>query len=173
MFQWMENRMSDECRTEVWIDNADGIYLYQGFGVDAADIRYACALRGTEGAEEAAEMFHQIEGGVDPLEEGWEYGDYESLDQAKDDYTYHFWADFANYDLVAATYFGKGTEALDPVHISDEQASDYMTHEFIKKLIDLEGPLGKYWMDAAEDWTCDEMEEDTREMSDCVDEEER
>ena len=130
--------MSDECMTEVWVDGANGIYLFQVvvsvlYGQLGEDIRYAAALRGTEGAEEAAEMFHHIEGGADPLEEGWEYGDYESLEQAQDDHT-HFWADLGNYDIVAATYFGKGTDALfcsDP-----EQASDYMTHEFSRKLIE-------------------------------------
>ena len=52
--------MSDECRTEVWIDNADGIYLYQGAigGVIGVNVRYACALRGVEERSEiTAEAF--------------------------------------------------------------------------------------------------------------------
>ena len=131
--------MSDECMTEVWVDRADGIYLFQvvvsvRHGQLGEDIRYAAALRGTEGAEMAAEMFHQIEGGADPLEEGWEYGDYESLEQAQDDHT-HFWADFGNYDMVAATYFGSGKHAL--VCRDPEQDPEYTAQEFSRKLIEL------------------------------------
>ena len=128
--------MSDECRTEVWIDGADGIYLYQGAigGVIGVNIRYACALRGDEGAEKVAGMFHQIEGGADPLEEGWEYGDYESLDQAQSDYAY-LWDDSINCKLVAATYFGSGKHAL--VCRDPEQDPEYTAQEFSRKLIEL------------------------------------
>ena len=127
--------MSDECRTEVWIDNADGIYLYQGAigGVIGVNVRYACALRGVEGAAQVAGMFHQIEGGADPLEEGWEYGDFESLDQAQSDYAY-LWDDSINYKLMAASYFGSGKHAL--VCRDPEQDPEYTAQAFSKKLIE-------------------------------------
>lgn len=131
--------MTDECRTEVWVDNAGGIYLYQGAigGVIGVNIRYACALRGVEGAEEVAGMFHQIEDGTDPLEEGWEYGGYESLDQAQDDYSRFCWTGEIGFKLMAASYFGKGTEAL--VCRDPEQDPEYTARVFSRKLIELAG----------------------------------
>ena len=71
--------------TEVYTSNADFIKLYHFSEDDNLD--YAALFRGIKGAEMAAECFAAITvQGIDPVEDGWELEDFESLEEAQEQY---------------------------------------------------------------------------------------
>lgn len=92
--------------TEAYIDNADGIYVFQ---LDGERVRWATWWRGTDGAELASEDFCGITVQcIDPIEDGWGLGDYESLDQAQADYDQGYMELVASSDL----YQGRNADML-------------------------------------------------------------
>ncbi|MCI6548635.1 MAG: hypothetical protein MR415_08325 [Coriobacteriaceae bacterium] len=89
--------------TDARIDNGDGIYIFQ---LDGDRVRWAAAYDGMEGADQAAADFAGITAqGIDPVDSGWEYGGYESLAQAQEDY------DTWDMELVASSDYYQGRDA--------------------------------------------------------------
>jgi hypothetical protein len=91
--------------TEVYTSNADFIKLYH-FSEDGT-LDYAALYLGIEGAEMAAEDFAGITvQGIDPVEDGWELGGFDSLEEAQEQYDCESPA-----DLIASSTWYEGSDS--------------------------------------------------------------
>ena len=103
--------------TEVYTSNADYTKLYH-FAEDGS-LDYAALYRGIEGAEMAAEDFSGITGqGIDPVEDGGELGDFDSLEEAQEQYDCESPA-----DIIASSYWYDGSDASMIMYESAEECS--------------------------------------------------
>lgn len=91
--------------TEVYTSNADYTKLYH-FDEDGK-LDYAALYQGIEGAEMASEDFAGITvQGIDPVEDGWELGGFDSLDEAQEQYDCESPA-----DLIASSAWYEGSDS--------------------------------------------------------------
>lgn len=113
--------------TEAYVDNADGVSVFQ---LDGERVCWASWWRGTDGAALAAMDFVGIAvNGIDPIEDGWELGDYESLDQAQagDDQGY--------MELVASTELYQGRDADMLVREDPREWPEYTAQHFVRSFL--------------------------------------
>lgn len=113
--------------TEVYIDNADGIYVFQ---LDGGRVRWAAMMRGADGAEEISMCFAGIAVQcMDPVEEGWEYGDFDGLDMAQAEY------DQGYLELVASTDLYQGRDADMLVREDPEDWGAFTAQRFVRSFL--------------------------------------
>lgn len=104
--------------TEVYTSNADFTKLYH-FSEDGK-LDYAALYQGIEGAEMAAEDFAGITvQGIDPVEDAWELGGFESFEEAQEQY------DCENpSDLIASSAWYEGSDSSMLRYGSAEECSE-------------------------------------------------
>lgn len=109
--------MSDY-KTEAYVDNADGVYLFQ---LDGERVRWAARYEGLDGADLAAMDFCGLTvQDIDPIADGWDLGGYDSLRQAQDEYDR--WFSGAEYQYFVASsdwYEGREADMLEREHPED------------------------------------------------------
>lgn len=116
-----------EYKTEAYVDNADGVYVLQ---LDGERVRWAAAYHGADGADMAAMDFCGLAVQcIDPIEDGWELGDYESLDQAQAEY------DQGYMELVASTDLYQGRDEDMLVHEDPEDWGEYTARRFVRSFL--------------------------------------
>lgn len=116
-----------EYRAEAYVDNADGVCVFQ---LDGERVRWAAWYRGTDGADMAAADFVGLAVQcIDPIEDGWELGDYESLDQAQADY------DQGYMELVASTDLYQGRDADMLVREDPREWPEYTAQQFVRSFL--------------------------------------
>lgn len=117
-----------EYRAEACIDNGEGVYVFQ---LDGNRVRWAAAYHGADGADLAATDFVGLAVQcIDPIEDGWELGDYESLDQAQADYD-----KWGGMRLVASTDLYQGREADMLVREDPEDWGEYTAKRFVRSFL--------------------------------------
>jgi hypothetical protein len=113
--------------TKAYVDNADCVYVFQ---LEGERVRYATKWRGTDGADLAATDFIGIAvQDIDPVEDGWELGDYESLQEAQADY------DQGCMELIASTDLYQGRDADMLVREDAEEWPEYTAHSFVRSFL--------------------------------------
>lgn len=113
--------------TEAYIDNADGVYVFQ---LEGERVRWAVSYRGTDGAEMAAADFAAIAVQcMDPVEEGWEYGELDDLDMAQAVYNQGY------LELVASTDLYDGRDADMLVREDAEEWPEYTARNFVRAFL--------------------------------------
>jgi hypothetical protein len=110
--------------TEAYVDNADGTCVFQ---LDGERVRWAAWYRGTDGADLAAADFVGIAVQcIDPIEDGWGLGDYESLQEAQADY------DQGCMELVASSDFYRGRNVD---MLTREEWPEYTAMSFVRSFL--------------------------------------
>lgn len=116
-----------EYKTEAYIDNARGVYVFQ---LDGERVRWATKYYTCDGAEFAAMDFVGIAvQNLDPIKDSWGLGDYESLDQAQADY------DQGYMELVASTDLYQGRNADMLVRKDPEECPEYTAQHFVRSFL--------------------------------------
>lgn len=117
-----------EYRAEAYVDNGEGVYVFQ---LDGNRVRWAAAYHGADGADMAAMDFCGLAVQcIDPIEDGWELGDYESLDQAQADYD-----KWGGMRLVASTDLYQGREADMLLREDPEDWGEYTAKRFVRSFL--------------------------------------
>lgn len=118
--------------TEVYTSNADFTKLYH-FSEDGK-LDYAALYQGIEGAEMAAEDFAGITvQGIDPVEDAWELGGFESLDEAQEQH------DCENTsDLIASSAWYEGSDSSMLRYGSAEECSEPTVSAFTASFLGTE-----------------------------------
>lgn len=110
--------------TEVYTSNADFTKLYH-FDEDGK-LDYAALYQGIEGAEMAAEDFAGITvQGIDPVEDAWELGGFESLEEAQEQHGCENPA-----DLIASSTWYEGSDSSMLRYESAEECSQPTVEAF-------------------------------------------
>ena len=116
-----------EYRAEAYVDNGEGVYVFQ---LDGERVRWAAKYQGTDGADLAATDFVGLAvQDIDPVSDGWELGDFESLDQAQADY------DQGYMELVASTDLYQGREVDMLVRKDPEDWGEYTAQHFVRSFL--------------------------------------
>ena len=115
--------------TEVYTSNADFIKLYH-FD-EGGKLDYAALYQGIEGAEMAAAEFAGITVQcIDPAENGWELGGFDSLEEAQEQYDCESPA-----DLIASSAWYDGSDSSMLRYGSAEECSQYTDGAFTACLL--------------------------------------
>ena len=118
--------------TEVYTSNANFTKLYH-FSEDGK-LDYAALYQGIEGAEMAAEDFAGITvQGIDPVEDTWELGGFESLEEAQEQYDCE-----SPSDLIASSAWYEGSDSSMLRYGSAEECSETAAAAFTSSFLGTE-----------------------------------